>query len=144
MAAEFCPIKSKTFFMKSIKFVFLKAIVIVFLTFSAGNSFSQSPSESYAKNDAVNKVQFMGVEDDYLLFDLRFFELPAKGCTLRIMDDAGNTMFEETISGSTFMRRYKVTKEGMSRVSFKATGRGLIFNQSFTIKTEEKLMITTE
>ena len=129
--------------MKSIKFVFLKAIVIVFLTFSAGNSFSQS-SESYAKNDAVNKVQFMGVEDGYLLFDLRFFELPAKGCTLRIIDDAGNTLFEETVPGSSFMRRYKLTKEGMSRVSFKATGKGFTFNQFFTIKTEEKLIVTTE
>ena len=130
--------------MKSIKFVFLNTIIIVFLTLNAGISFSQSPAESYSKNDAANKVQFMGVEENYLLFDLRFSELPAKGCTLQIMDGTGNTLFEEIVSGNTFMRRFKVTRDGISKISFKASGKGFTFNQSFTIKTEEKLLVTAE
>jgi len=124
--------------------VFLNTIIIVFLTLNAGISFSQSPAEGYSKNDAANKVQFMGVEENYLLFDLRFSELPAKGCTLQIMDATGNTMFEEIVSGNTFMRRFKVTRDGISKISFKASGKGFTFNQSFTIKTEEKLLVTAE
>ena len=87
--------------MKSIKFVFVKAIIVVFFTFCAGQSYSQNPSETLMKTDGANKVQFMGVENNFLVFDLLFMEVPAKGCTLKIMDNDGNIMFEETISGNS-------------------------------------------
>ena len=109
--------------MKSIKFVLLKAIIIVFFTFCAGSSYSQNPSENYVKTEAANKVQFMGVENNFLVFDLLFSEVPAKGCILKIMDNDGNIMFEETISGNAYTRRYKVSKEETSRISFKAVGK---------------------
>ena len=130
--------------MKSIKFVFLKAIIIVFFTFCAGSSYSQSPSESYLKTDGPNKVQFMGVENNFLVFDLLFSQVPAKGCILKIMDNDGNIMFEETISGNAYTRRYKVPKEETSRISFKALGKGFVFNQSYTIKKEETLVVISE
>jgi len=130
--------------MKSIKFVFLKAIIIVFFTFCAGSSYSQNQSENYVKTEAANKVQFMGVENDFLVFDLLFTEVPAKGCTLKILDHDGNIMFEESISGNSFTRRYKVPKEETSRISFKAVGKGFVFNQSFTVKKEETLVVTLE
>ena len=130
--------------MKSIKFVFLKVLIILFFTFCAGSSYSQNPSENYVKTDAANKVQFMGVGNDFLVFDLLFTEVPAKGCTLKIMDQAGNTVFEETISGNSFTKRFKIPKEEFSRISFKALGKGFVFNQSFTIKKEETLVVTAE
>ena len=130
--------------MKSIKFVFLKAIIIVFFTFYAGSSYSQNPSENYVKTEAANKVQFMGVENDLLVFDLLFTEVPAKGCTLKILDHDGNIMFEESISERSFTRRYKVAKEETSRISFKALGKGFVFNQSYTIKKEETLVVISE
>ena len=130
--------------MRSIKFVFLKAIIIVFFTFCAGSSYSQNPSENYVKTEGANKVQFMGLENNFLVFDLLFSEVPAKGCTLKIMDHDGNIMFEESISERSFTRRYKVAKEETSRISFKALGKGFVFNQSFTIKKEETLVVTSE
>ena len=130
--------------MKSIKFVLLKAIIIVFFTFCAGSSYSQNLSENYVKTETANKVQFMGVENDFLVFDLLFTEVPAKGCTLKIMDNDGNIMFEETISERSFTRRYKVAKEETSRISFKALGKGFVFNQSYTIKKEETLVVISE
>ena len=130
--------------MKSIKFVFLKAITIVIFTFCAGSSYSQNPTENYVKTEAANKVLFMGVEKDFLVFDLLFNEVPAKGCTLKILDHDGNIMFEESISGNSFTRRYKVPKEETSKVSFKAMGKGFVFNQSFMIKKEETLVVTSE
>ena len=130
--------------MKSIKFVFLKAIIIVFFTFCTGQSYSQNPSENYVKTDAANKVQFMGAENEFLVFDLLFTEVPAKGCTLKILDHDGNIMFEESISGNSFTRRYKVPKEETSKISFKTVGKGFVFNQSFTIKREETLVVTSE
>jgi len=130
--------------MKSIKFLFLKAIIIVFFTFCAVSSYSQSSSENYVKMEAANKVQFMGVENDFLVFDLLFTEVPAKGCTLKIMDQAGITVFEESIPGSSFSRRYKMPKEEFSKISFKAVGKGFVFNQSFTIKKEETIVVTLE
>ena len=130
--------------MKSIKFVFLKAIIIVFFTFCAGSSFSQNQPVNYVKTDAANKVEFMGIENGFLVFDLLFSEVPAKGCTLKIMDNDGNIMFEESISERSFTRRYKVAKEETSRISFKALGKGFVFNQSYTIKKEETLVVTLE
>jgi hypothetical protein len=130
--------------MRSIKFVFLKAIIIVFFTFSADTSFSQNPSETLMKSEGANKVQFMGVENNFLLFDLLFMEVPGKGCTLKIMDNDGNIMFEESIPGNSYSRRYKVAKEETSKISFKAFGKGFTFNQSFIIKKEEKLVVISE
>ena len=130
--------------MRSIKFVFLKSIIIVFFTFCAGSSYSQNPSESYLKTEGTNKVQFMGVDNNFLVFDLLFMEVPAKGCTLKIMDNDGNIMFEEAIPGNSYTRRYKVPKEETSRISFKALGKGFVFNQSFVIKKEEKLVVISE
>ena len=130
--------------MRSIKFVFLKAIIIVFFTFYAGSSYSQNPSETLMKTDGANKVQFMGVENNFLVFDLLFMEVPAKGCTLKIMDNDGNIMFEETISGNAYTRRYKVPKEETSRISFKAVGKGFVFNKSFTVRKEETLVVISE
>jgi hypothetical protein len=130
--------------MKSIKFVFLKAIIVVFFTFCASFSFSQNQPVNYVKTDATNKVEFMGIENGFLVFDLLFSEVPAKGCTLKIMDSDGNIMFEETISERSFTRRYKVAKEETSRISFKALGKGFVFNQSFIIKKEETLVVTSE
>jgi hypothetical protein len=124
--------------------VFLKAIIVVFFTFCASSSFSQSQPENYVKTEAANKVQFMGIENGFLVFDLLFSEVPAKGCTLKIMDNDGNIMFEESISERSFTRRYKVAKEETSRISFKALGKGFVFNQSYTIKKEETLVVISE
>ena len=130
--------------MRSIKFVFLKSIIIVFFSFCAGSSYSQNLSENYVKTETANKVQFMGVENNFLVFDLLFMEVPAKGCSLKIMDNDGNIMFEETIPGNSYTRRYKVPKEETSKISFKAMGKGFVFNQSFIIKKEEKLVVISE
>ena len=130
--------------MRSIKFVFLKAIIVVFFTFCVCSSYSQSQPVNYVKTDAANKVQFMGIENGFLVFDLLFSEVPAKGCTLKIMDNDGNIMFEESISERSFTRRYKVAKEETSRISFKALGKGFVFNQSYTIKKEETLVVISE
>ena len=130
--------------MKSIKFVFLKAIIIVFFTFCAGSSYSQNQPDNSVKTEGANKVQFMGVENGFLVFDLLFTEVPAKGCTLKIMDQAGTIVFEETIPGSSFAKRYKMPKEDFSKISFKAMGKGFVFSQSFTIKKEETLVVTSE
>ena len=130
--------------MKSIKFVFLKAIIIVFFTFCAGSSYSQNQPDNSVKTEGANKVQFMGVENGFLVFDLLFTEVPAKGCTLKIMDHAGTTVFEESISGNSFAKRYKMSKEEFSKISFKAMGKGFVFSQSFTIKREETLVVISE
>jgi hypothetical protein len=99
----------------------LKAIIVFYLL----QVLFQNQSEILMKTDGANKVQFMGVENNFLLFDLLFMEVPAKGCTLKIMDNDGNIMFEESIAGNSYTRRYKVAKEEFSKISFKAMGKGL-------------------
>ena len=124
--------------------MFLKAIIIIFFTFCAGSSYSQNQSVNYLKTDVANKVEFMGVENNFLVFDLLFTEVPAKGCTLKIMDQTGTIVFEESILGNSFTKRYKMLKEEFSKISFKVMGKGFVFSQSFTIKKEETLVVTSE
>ena len=117
---------------------------MVFFIFCAVSSYLQNQSETLIKTEGVNKFQFMGIENGFLVFDLLFSEVPAKGCTLRIMDHTGTTVFEESILGSSFAKRYKMPKEEFSKISFKALGKGFVFSQSFTIKKEEILVVTSE
>ena len=146
MIIEVCNIKSKTFFMKSIKFVFLSATIFSFFVFSPALSFSQAAMENNVKTDVVNKVLFAGAEEDLLVFDVCLSGLPLKGSTLQIKDDAQNVIFEEFITGSSFTRRYKIAKDPIKKITFKAAGKGFSFNQSFTIniKIEEKLTVTSD
>lgn len=145
MITEFCVFnQNQNLFMKSIKFVFLKTMTLLFIIFTHELSFSQSPAENQVKAEVASKVQFIGIENDYLVFEARFSELPAKGCTLQIMDENGNPIYEELINANPFMRRYKLMKDTLTRISFKAVGRGFAFTQSFIIKTEQKLIVTAE
>jgi len=130
--------------MKSLKFVMLKALFIAACTFSAGSfSFSQAQTESYVRAEG-NKVQFAGMEDDVLVFDLRFPDLPPKGCYLRILDDKGATIFEEQLTAQSNTRRYKVAREGMTKITFKAAAKGFSYTQSFVVKREEKIFVLAE
>jgi len=131
--------------MKSVKFVFLKTMLLLFFSFSTAYlSFSQTDSVNYLKPGAGNTIQFVGFEDDNLVFEVRFAELPVRGCSLQILDESGTSIFEEFITGTSLAKRYKVAREGMKRISFKATGKRFSFNQSFAIITEEKLLVITE
>ncbi len=129
--------------MKSIKFVILKTMVLLFFSFSTGYlSFSQPNAMPDMEASAGNNVQFIAIDKDNMVFELRFTNLPPKGCTLRIIDDAGVTLFEEMLTGASHAKRYKVERNGMRSISFKANGKGFSFNQSFNIKTEEKILVT--
>lgn len=130
--------------MKSIKSVLFKSIVLLFLVFPARKTFSQSLSENNIKAEATNSISFAGFRGDFLIFDMELFELPAKGCTIIITDESGNLLFEENVMGNSFTRRYKIIRDGFSRINFKVTGRGFTFNKSFTIKKEEKLVVIEE
>ena len=129
--------------MKSIKFVFLKTMVLLFFSFSTPFlSFSQPNAASNVEVNAGNTVQFISLENNVLLFELRFTALPPKGCMLRIIDDKGIELFEEIVTGTSHAKRYKVERNGMKCISFKAIGKGFSFNQTFNIKTEEKILVT--
>ena len=118
-------------------------MVLLFFSFSTGYlSFSQPNAMSAMEASTGNNVQFIALDNDNLVFELRFTNLPPRGCTLRIIDDAGLTLFEETLTGTSLSKRYIVERNGMRRISFKANGKGFSFNQSFNIKTEEKILVT--
>ena len=127
--------------MKSIKPVLFKSIIILSLAFPGGKIFSQSLSESNIRAEVTNSISFAGFRGDFLIFDMQLSELPAKGCTIIITDESGNLFFEENVLSSSFTRRYKITRDGFSRINFKVTGKGFTFTKSFTIKKEEKLVV---
>ena len=130
--------------MKSINAVLFKSIIVLFLVFPGGKSFSQPLSENNIRAEATNSISFAGFRGDFLIFDLQLSDLPANGCTVIISDESGNLFFEENVLGNSFTRRYKITRDGFSRINFKVTGKGLTLNKSFTIKKEEKLIVIEE
>jgi hypothetical protein len=124
--------------------VFLRTFSIILFCVNTSLSFSQTQTESYLKTEAVNKVQFVAVEDGYLVFDLLFSELPLKGCSLRILDDADDIIFEELITGNSYLKRYRIERNNMTKISFRMAAKGFSFNQAFIIKKEEKIYVLTE
>lgn len=135
--------------MKSFKSLLLRTTIIAALTFTTGYSFSQTRSDFYMaatadNKNAGNKIEFISADENFLVFELSLFGLPPKGIVLSIENNGDNLIFEERIIGHTYTMRYKVARNGMNRINFKAIGKGFSFSQTFTIKTEEKLLVIKE
>ena len=83
--------------MKSVQSVIMKAfIAAVFFFGSAGSLFAQE-QPAFATKEAQNKIKFVRAENDMLVFDVQLDSLPAKPVMLSILDEDGNSIFEEWI-----------------------------------------------
>lgn len=131
--------------MKAIKTVVVNTgFAVLFLICTQFSSFAQARMDNSSPVTSASKIQFAGIEDDMLIFDLRLQGLPAGGCKLEIIDDAGNAIFENWISDSSYTKRYKIARNGSSKIGFEVAGKGFFFSQAFTIRTEERILVTKE
>jgi hypothetical protein len=129
--------------MKHRTFFFLKMIFLA-VSFLGVQSFAQAQSQTIlASNKAVNKIQFVGMEGDMLVFDLQLTNLPAKGSWIRVMDGDKNVLFEKRIHSSTYSKRYKIIKDNISKLHFEVINHETILKESFQLKykVEEKMEV---
>jgi hypothetical protein len=133
--------------MKSIKSVFIKAtcmLAFVLIT----NSFSRTQAQQVQLNyvadaNSSGDIRFVSVEGDMLVFELNLKSLPAKGSMLKIVDQAGNLLFQESIRTETFNVRYKIERNNISKIIFEVSNKKFLLNRSFSINTriEERVEV---
>ncbi len=115
---------------------------------SLSNSFTitqaQLQPQSLVANESSGSVRFIKAEGEMLVFELHLANLPANGSKLRILDGENNTLLEQNIKTETYNIRYKIVRGDISKISFEVTGKKVLLNQSFDVKsrTEEKIEVT--
>lgn len=119
---------------------------MIFLTvsFFGIQTFVQAQSQTFlASNKAVNKIQFVGVEGDMLIFDLQLNNLPEKGSWIRITDDEKYVLFEERIHSTIYSKRYKIVRQHINTLHFEVITKETILKESFRLKykVEEKMEV---
>ncbi len=132
--------------MKSIRSVFIKTTCMLTLILFS-NSFSFTQAQVMAKHTTTSSVagdiSFVKMEGDMLVFDLNLKNLPAKGSRLHIMDEAGNTLFDQVIRSVTHNKRYKIERNNISKIVFEVSSGKSLLNRSFSINTyvEERVEV---
>ncbi len=119
-------------------------MIFLAVSFLGIQTFAQAQSQTFlASNKAVNKIQFVGMEGDMLVFDLQLGNLPEKGSWIRVMDGDKNVLFEKRIHSSTYSKRYKIIKDNISKLHFEVINHETILKESFQLKykVEEKMEV---
>jgi hypothetical protein len=129
--------------MKTIKSVFIKATcMLAFILVS--NSFSRTQAQAQqnylAASDSTGDIS---AEGEMLVFELNLKNLPTKGSRLKIMDQAGNLLFEEGIRTETYNVLYKIERSNVSKIIFEVSNKKILLNKSFSINTriEERVEV---
>ena len=124
--------------MKHRTFFFLRMTFLA-MSFLGVQTFAQAQTFP-ACNKAMNKIQFIGMEEEMLVFDLQLTNLTAKGSWIGVMDGDKNVFFEKRIHSSTYLKRYKISKDNISKLHFEVINHETILKESFQLKymVEEK------
>ena len=128
--------------MKQFRIVLMSTFVLVASLIgqrSAAQSLKTFPDPSIL---AVNNVQYIGLMDQLIVFELRLTDLSDRSVTLSILDENDNEIWSEKIDGS-LIKRYKFDKNRFHKIRFHVKGRRQILNETFNVsyKTEEKLFV---
>lgn len=125
--------------MKPTNVFFKKATIMVMVLFAnASILYAQQPVARLEY--ATDKIRFVGMENNLLVFDIHLTALPLKGSTLRILDQDGLTLFEERIHNQVYNKRYKILKENLNHIYFQIRNKQILLQESFGIryKVEER------
>lgn len=123
---------------------FFLRMLFLAVSFLGIQTFVQAQSQTLlANNKAVNKIQFVGMEGDMLVFDLQLSNLPEKGSWIRVLDGEKNVLFEKRIYSSTYSKRYMISKDNISQLHFEVINHETILKESFQLKykVEEKMEV---
>lgn len=115
---------------------------VVASLFATGNLLNaQIAPESSLNFGIEGKIKFIGKEDEMLVFHAQLENLYGKDAIISILDDNGNTLFEERIATNNFLRKYKIVLQDIYKLTFRISGKQILYNQTFTInyRLEEKL-----
>jgi hypothetical protein len=131
--------------MKSRVAIFSKAFIVAAFLSGTGNIVNgQQQASLSVKPVTTDKIRFIGEEGDMLVFELHIDNPQANGSWLKIYDGDNNVIFEEKITDKSLLRRYKIERADIKRITFSVNGKSYSFSQSFTInyKVEEFWEVT--
>lgn len=118
--------------------------LLALIVLSGSFSFSQArPMPVTHTVSDSGDIRFVQAADGVLVFELNLKNLPARGSLLKIMDETGNLVYEETIKAETFSRLYKIERNNISRIVFEVSGKKILLNKAFSINShiEERIEV---
>lgn len=87
-------------------------------------------------------IRFVGKAEGMLLFDVTF-NYGTIG-RFRIVDEYGNTLFDEKVQSLIPVKRFKIAAEGISKLHFESISKANVQRKTFvvTYQLEEKFKVT--
>ena len=130
-------------YMKPKKCLSIMKALIVPVFFFAGllnpsASIGQSPAVQVAEAKPELGVSLLGGVGDHLLFEVVMQQPGESKAILRIRNEEGIELFNESVSRKNFVRRISIPKEGLQKLEFSfSTAKGEV-KKSLEIKIEYK------
>lgn len=104
-------------------------------------SVSQFSGHPVIDTPAANSIQYLGMKDEMLIFEVRLDS--ALKSTLSIRDENDNEIYSEKIEKNHFAKRYKISKANPGKIQFHIKGRHYMLSETFNVnyKIEEVLEV---
>jgi len=121
------------------------------LLISALFDVSQFPSFANEKNVAIHAevqpvatIKYLGIQDEFYLFQVDYRQPSEARAILRITDGNGTELFRKVFNEKVFSRKIKIAREGYKNLQFVFDGNKQIVTKTYAINTElvEKIEVT--
>jgi hypothetical protein len=110
----------------------------------------QVPSFANEKNVAVHAeiqpvatIKYLGIQDEFYLFQVDYRQPSESRATLRITDGNGTELFRTVFSEKVFTRKIKIAREGYKNLQFVFDGNKQLVTKTYAINIEmvEKIVV---
>lgn len=81
-------------------------------------------------------VKFVGIEEDYLCFQVDIADLKNKEALLRIDDKIEGELYSENFSATTQTLKFRIEKKEGQELNFSLTSGKKVYSKSFTSTTK--------
>ncbi|WP_148661267.1 hypothetical protein [Flavisolibacter tropicus] len=128
--------------MKSLNSIMSKFFLSLFLMVTVPASINTLQAAILHEKQPPLSIRYVGKVEDMLLFDVNFDNDNAG--RFRIIDEFGNTLFDEKVQSLVGVKRFKIKTEGARKIHFETTTKEGIQRKTFVIAfhVEEKLTVT--
>lgn len=107
-------------------------------------SFTTSTNGPKTKGDLTAKVNYLGIKDGQLLFDVSYFKANAKQTQIAILANGEYEIFDNTYRAQKGQICVKIDMEGVNEVAFAISNNGQKINYTFAINTKYRAEVDVQ
>ena len=90
----------------------------------------------YSETKPAATIKYLGVQDEYFLFQVDLKQPKEQRASLRISDGNGTEIYRTTIFEKDFSRKIKIPREGFKNLQFVFDAQGQLLTKTYSINTE--------